>query len=658
MEKLQENIEFLKRTIEEQKKKLNELEQQIIGLNNYIRSIDINIEALDEREDAEAIQWYLDRKAEAIAERDRLLEEYRQLQSLIASNEEALAKLEAQVEKLKEEEEREKLTPEERIPHDIREIHETIEEGLGKITETVSQVVDPITALTNILSTKLDTLTANIQAFRTALGIPNIVKGLTEVITVDTIGNFATGVYSFVGKAMFAVITPLFIPLNAFISGIFQQIINTYTAKEAEYWKQPFKPVIQALFNNVTYEPPATYDKAIEAASKYLSVTVTLNNLTHLIGTALDSIGNLQIMGTKIGLRGFSRWAYSMNFVLGLNWLSWLVFSPLFKATVVDPLEQYYNQLYRSKVMSVSEAEEAFRNGIINMEEYKQVLKVHGYNDDSIEVMVHNVILKIVDRIEALEVQYADIEEDLGKILTVTLPGIEESISALENQIRTVEETLNKEKEYKLAELKARFQPKLQALEKDIERIAKPIEEKYRIEIERLEGLLKADLEKIEMEKEIAKTYEALYKLQLREYELVQEYEVKKKALLEKKDLEISRAIEKLKAEYDRLKQAFQLEVEGIELRYKKQLEEKTAKLQRQLENYRKQYNYYNTYKIPLLERKLKRIETQLKRLKEATLMSEPEKLLEEAYVQLKKQKKLVQTLDEKDKEKRKLQVK
>ena len=48
MEKLQENIEFLKKTIEEQKAKLKELEERIIGLNNYIRSIDINLESLDE----------------------------------------------------------------------------------------------------------------------------------------------------------------------------------------------------------------------------------------------------------------------------------------------------------------------------------------------------------------------------------------------------------------------------------------------------------------------------------------------------------------------------------------------------------------------------------------------------------------------------------
>jgi len=613
---------------------------------------------LDEREDAEAIQWYLDRKAEAVAERDKLLEEYRNLQDLIRSNETALDKLQSEFERIQVEEERKELAPEERITYDVREIHETLSEGLQQVTETVSQVVDPITALTNILSTKLDAFISNMQAFRTAFSISNIVKGLAEVITIDAIANFATGVYAFVGKAMFAIITPLFIPLNAFISGIFEQIINTYTAKEAEYWKQPFKPVIESLFNNITYEPPASYDKAVEAASKYLSVTVTLNNLTHLVGSVLDSIGNLQIMGTRIGLRGFSRWAYSMNFVLGLNWLSWLVFSPLFKATVVDPLEQYYNQLYRSKVMSVSEAEEAFRNAIINMEEYKQVLKVHGYNDDSIEVMVHNVILKIVDKIESLEVQYADIEEDLGKVITVTIPQLEDSIAALENQIQTIQETLNKEKEYRIAEIKARFQPKLQALEKQMESITKPIEEKYRIELEKMEGLLQVELEKIQAEKEIAKTYEALYKLQLREYELIQEHEIKKKALEERKQLEISKATEKLKLEYDRLKQQFQLEIEGIEMKYKKLLEEKTAKLQRQLANYRKQYDYYNTYKIPLLERKLKRIEAQLKRLKECTLMSEPEELLEEAYVQLKKKKQLVQEVKPEEKEKRKLQVK
>ncbi|MCS7369079.1 MAG: hypothetical protein NDF57_05155 [archaeon GBS-70-058] len=658
MEELKRSIEHLKKTIEEQKARLEEVTRRIMELNTYIRSIDYNIEALDERTDSEAIQWWLDQKAVAISERDKLLEEYRQLQELIKSNEAALAELERQLKETEIEEKRRELTPEQRFQYDLDILRKDLADSIAEIRSEIAGISDPLTLLANALQTGIANIHASIEAFRTALGIPNIRKLISEIFTVDAVANFTTAVFANIGGAFFNIVKGFVIPMNAFTAGLFQELIQTYTTETAEQWKRPFINVIQSMFENVTYEPPANYEKALDAASKYLSVTVTLNNLTNLIGAALDSLGNLTIFGTKIGLRGFSRWAYSLNFVLGLNWLSWLVFSPLFRSTVVEPLEQYYNQLYRSKILSVSEAEQAFRNGIINAEEYMSVLMAHGYNDDSIEVMLHNALIEIVDRIEQLEVQYADVSEDLGKVLTVTVPELEDRISSLEAQIKTAEETINKEKEYAIAKLEATYKPRLEALEKQIQEVAKPIEEKYRIELEKLEGLLKVELEKIELLKEAAKTYEEMYKLQVREYELVQEFEVKKKALLEKRDLEIAKAIEKLKTEYDKTMQAFQLELQAIETKYARLLEEKTRKLKEQCDSYTKQLHYYNTYKIPLLERKLKRIEQQIKRLKECTLMSEPEELLEEAYIQLKKKKQLVQKIQEEQKEKRTLQIK
>jgi len=651
-------IETLRKKIEDERKQLADIEKRIEELNRAIRSFKANIDALDFRTETKAIHWWLSQQSEAIRERDLLIRRKSELEAYIRSDEQELAKLMGEVREKQVTVEIEKAKPDEKLVKTIQLYGSQISEGIGKIGITSADISQILSAFKDETTSNLEDLGTVFKKVASFLGVPYIADFLTDKQITDAIGTLVTEVMKASGQVIFAIIQPLIMPLNAFMSGVFEQIIKIYTEAEAERWKKPFINVIQALFNGITYEPPATYDKAIDAASKYLSISISINNLTHLVGTALDSIGNLEIMGTKIGLRGFSRWAYSLNFVLGLNWLSWTVFSPLFKATVVDPLEQYYNQLYRSKVLSVSEAEQAFKNGIINLNEYKAILMVHGYNDDSIDVMSANVILEIVDRIEALEVQYADVAEDLGKVLTVTVPELEERIESLKNQIKMAEETINKEKEVALARVKAEYQPRLDMISKRISEIEEPIRKRYQIEIEKLEGILNVELEKIAKQKEVAKDYRQMYELQIKEAELKQKYEVQVKALQEKMNLEIAKAIEKLQTEYNALMQAFQLRTQELELKYSKLLEEKTSRLKEQCNRYTKQLDYYNTYKIPLLEKKLKRIEAQIKRLKEATTMSEPEDLLKNAYEQLKKKKQLVKIVSEEEQKKLKLQMK
>jgi len=71
----------------------------------------------------------------------------------------------------------------------------------------------------------------------------------------------------------------------------------------------------------------------------------------------------------------------------GVGWLSWGVMSPFVNVLIARPLERALNRIHRPGSMTVSQALDAWRRGLIDEETLNYILSTHGLPDWDIEVL-------------------------------------------------------------------------------------------------------------------------------------------------------------------------------------------------------------------------------------------------------------------------------
>ncbi|MEM1542813.1 MAG: hypothetical protein QXV82_09320 [Ignisphaera sp.] len=463
---------------------------------------------------------------------------------------------------------------------------------------------------------------------------------------LDVFGRIIVSTCTYIGRNIGLTAGLLIEPVNAVFGGLIDGLLATEYIKTSARINDVFYNVFDKLRMNLEYEPPATFEKAKQSASTYLNILFTFTNIGGIVSFITDTIGNIQVFGSKLGLKGVGRWVSSIYWNLGLGWLTWTLFSSIVRSTISDPLESYYRLLYRPRLLAASECEEAILNGVMTVNDYRYVLACLGYNNDSIAVIIANLLTKIADKMASLMIQIADVDEDIVKIDTITIPDYQDKVAKINEQIEFITRDIENRKQTELAELDSSYIPRMTKLKDEISRVYEEELAKAQIEINKIVELGNIEIQKLEQQKEFATTSVALKKIQIRQWEIQEEVKIKTKALEDRaKEIARQKTMD-LEAELNRLTQEYQSKQAVITQKYTGELEAKTYRLKYDRERYLRNIEFYSTVRKPLLIAKRTRLNNLYKRLSEASSMSTIEDLDEYVKQVLSKKKKLIPIQD------------
>jgi len=157
----------------------------------------------------------------------------------------------------------------------------------------------------------------------------------------------------------------------------------------------PYVKVSELMYKSILdlleYEPPITFEKSQKAIEKYLSVLMMFSSAemtASLLEVGLGLAGDVQVMGTRIPgqvftvARPFSRLFRSLSFNMGFGWLTWTIWSDVFRSVITTGMERYYRQKYRPKDPTLAMLQEAYRRGFINDDELRAGIAFLGYADE------------------------------------------------------------------------------------------------------------------------------------------------------------------------------------------------------------------------------------------------------------------------------------
>jgi len=116
----------------------------------------------------------------------------------------------------------------------------------------------------------------------------------------------------------------------------------------------------------------------IDSAERYLAA----NAQFQLSAWLLHVIGDFVSFGMFKSLKDLPNaisWSY------GLGWLSWLIMGTPFRIATTDPMEQFFNRIYRPARLTPTQLMKAYRADLITREEFLEQMARHGYTDDAIE---------------------------------------------------------------------------------------------------------------------------------------------------------------------------------------------------------------------------------------------------------------------------------
>jgi len=159
--------------------------------------------------------------------------------------------------------------------------------------------------------------------------------------------------------------------------------------------------VMDTFRDLIEYPPPVTADKAWNAAKNYATLAAILGSIKawgSLIDSWISRILSTKIFGTGVGGEGGSSGRptvlpiveslSTLYWALGFCWLTWSIFGGAIRATIGDPLENYYREKYRTREITRTMVDEWFRSGAISEERAKQLYAKLGYADEYIPLIM------------------------------------------------------------------------------------------------------------------------------------------------------------------------------------------------------------------------------------------------------------------------------
>jgi len=135
------------------------------------------------------------------------------------------------------------------------------------------------------------------------------------------------------------------------------------------------------LLNMFYPKGPVSAEQARLNAIEFFTLVGDLN----LIASIFDIIGDIQILGTKLPGRAIARLITNISWTFGLGWMTWVVMSPVLRASIAEPFEVELNRITRPARFTTTQIRELYEYGIDNIDEYEEELKDAGYSDDKIQ---------------------------------------------------------------------------------------------------------------------------------------------------------------------------------------------------------------------------------------------------------------------------------
>ena len=145
---------------------------------------------------------------------------------------------------------------------------------------------------------------------------------------------------------------------------------------------------------------------------RFVNLVFTFNLLGGIareIDKWISRLVQAKIMGSGLGDAGggeggeVSIIINAINWALGLGWLGWAALGPLVRATISDPMEQYYNIKYRPRAPSLSKLQDFVARGWIDPGLFAMELAKQGYDDLWIQLLYRDAFRPLtISQIEDL----------------------------------------------------------------------------------------------------------------------------------------------------------------------------------------------------------------------------------------------------------------
>lgn len=193
-------------------------------------------------------------------------------------------------------------------------------------------------------------------------------------------------------------------PVHAFIRVLMFPVFLLYELSTF-IWGEFFN------FLRARFEPagPVSFDEAIHNAEEFLTLAGDFN----ILATIFDTIGEIQILGSKLPGQSIARFIQNVSWTFGIGWLTWVVMGPVLRFSIADPYEKEITKRVRPRDFTKSEVEDLYEWGLRKLEELYEGYVVLGYSDDKIEQLMEILRKRVFSSevrswITQLEGNYAD----------------------------------------------------------------------------------------------------------------------------------------------------------------------------------------------------------------------------------------------------------
>jgi len=131
---------------------------------------------------------------------------------------------------------------------------------------------------------------------------------------------------------------------------------------------------LRAVFE---YPGPADPQKAFENTYHFMDLILLMSNMPFIAASIIDLIYPTKRTWIPDIIRNFY-WS------LGLGWMTWTIWSQIFRHTILNPLDIWYQEKYRDRFPTKSEWEDWYRQGVIDESKWRDGMAKLGYRDEYI----------------------------------------------------------------------------------------------------------------------------------------------------------------------------------------------------------------------------------------------------------------------------------
>jgi len=272
----------------------------------------------------------------------------------------------------------------------IANVWNSLSGAVGAVGKTITS---SITSLGASVSGALGSLWTNLVGFvsRVADGIHQGVNAVGSAVgsAVNTIGNW-------VSEALKGVATALGTALSNFVGGIGQTLQNVGGAIVGFLSEDIVTPLLGALswIRDAIYNILRSLWSSIEGffgghspvtPEEAAGFTVPLLLIGAGAGfgvSVMGAVGSLKVVGSGVEARAISDF---MESAFAIDHISSSIITPIFRAAYQQPIQYYYNAMFRPLIPDTRTATEMLWHRNISEAEWRQIYAYHGWKDADID---------------------------------------------------------------------------------------------------------------------------------------------------------------------------------------------------------------------------------------------------------------------------------